>query len=305
MEKKTIIFVLGPTASGKSAVAAGLAEKLNGEVVSCDSMQVYKDMDVLTQHPAPDLIFKVPHHLVGIMPPEEEFNAAKYRELAGIAVEQIFSRGKVPVFSGGTGLYVKAFLDGLFPAPGKDRVIRDSLEKQASEKGREYLHSRLKEIDPVSASSIEPGDLRRIIRALEVYELTGKTFSAHKAETKGITGEYVPRLFALKVSRERLVKRIEKRVDDMFSSGLVEEVSALSGREISLTASKALGLAEVTLLISGESRLEEIKEQIKIKTRQYAKRQMTWLRGDDRVEWVDADRPIPEIVLEIVQKAGR
>ena len=303
-KKQTIIFILGPTASGKSKTAVRFSEIVRGEIISCDSMQVYRGMEILTQAPVGELLGRVSHHLVGIIPPEEEFNAAGFVELAAGVVDEVISRARVPVLSGGTGLYVKAFLDGLFQSPPKDEEFRERLEQEAAEKGNMYLYSKLQKIDPQAALKIDPQNLRRVIRALEIFELTGKTFSEKKAETKGMRDKYEPRLFALKVPRDVLIERINKRVEKMFAMGLADEVKSLMKRKISLTASKALGVKEVERFLAGELSLKQTKEEIKIKTRQYAKRQMTWLRAVEGVEWVDAERPADEIALDISDRAG-
>lgn len=302
--KPILVFILGPTASGKSEVAVRLAERIGGEIISCDSMQVYSDMEILTQAPGKDMVSRVKHHLLGVIKPEEEFSVAKFIELAAGAIEDILSRGKIPVLSGGTGLYVKALLEGLFSSPPKDKELREKLEREALEKGNMYLYGKLKKIDPEAASGIDPQNLRRVIRALEVFELTGKTFSEKKTETKGIGDRYNVGLFALEVPRDVLIGRIEKRVDKMFFSGLVDEVKELAGRKVSLTASKALGLKEVSCFVSGEIGSDEVKEELKIKTRQYAKRQMTWLRAVNHLEWVDAERAVDEIVFDVAERSG-
>jgi tRNA dimethylallyltransferase len=299
---KKLSFILGPTASGKSEVAAELARLIDGEVISCDSMQIYKDMDIITQTPPRAMLDSVPHHLVGAIRPEEEFSAARFAVLASETIKDIISRGKAPVFAGGTGLYVKALLDGLFPSPGKDELIRKELTDIAAEKGAGHLHGKLREIDPDSAAAIEPNNVRRVIRAIEVFRLTGERFSEKKAATKGISGEYDIRLFGLDVPRGVLKKRIDARVERMFAEGLVEEVKALSGRDLGITAVKALGIKEVSAYLAGDITLEEAREVLKKNTRQYAKRQMTWFKADKRMVWIDADRDARSIAREISEK---
>jgi len=295
-----LIFILGPTSSGKSAVAASLAEKIGGEIISCDSMQVYRDMDVLTQAPGKKLVSKIPHHLVRMIPPEEEFSAAKFSELARKAVEDILYRGKVPVFAGGTGLYVKALVDGLFDAPGKDEELRAHLEELAVERGNEHLHDMLAGLDPKAASEIHFNNVKRVIRAIEVYETTGKALSEKKQDTKGLNEKYACRMFALEWPREELYARIQRTVDRMFDSGLVDEVLALLSRNLSITAGKALGIKEVKAYLDGSISLEEAKEELKKNTRRYSKRQLTWFRADKRIKWLGADRPLEEIVEDII-----
>jgi tRNA dimethylallyltransferase len=303
-KKPTLVVILGPTASGKSEVAALLSESIKGEIISCDSMQIYKGMETVTQAPPCDITSRVKHHLVGIISPEKEFNAAEFAVLASRAIAEVISLGKIPVITGGTGLYVKALLEGIFSSPPGDNELRQRLEKEAFEKGNMYLHDKLKKIDPEAANNIDPGNLRRVIRAIEVFELTGKTFSEKKTETKGIDKEYDVKLFALKVPRDVLISRINERVERMFLSGLVEEVKRIMDLEIGLTASKALGIKETMKFISGGSSLDETKREIKTRTRQYAKRQMTWLRAVKGITWIDADRPGRDIAFDIAAKAG-
>lgn len=300
MKKHTIIFIVGQTASGKTRVAAELAKRTNGEVVSCDSMQIYKDMDIITQLPAEEIRLEVPHHLVAFLSPEEEYSAARYAQDAKRVIEDIISRGKGPIFAGGTGLYMKALVDGIFPSPEKDEKYRIELELLAREKGAEHLHRMLEKIDRETAAKLHPNDVRRVIRALEVHKNTGKTTYEKKKETVGIGDEYEIKIFGLDVPRDILYERINARLDRMFGSGLVSEVEGLLERKLSKTARKALGIKEVAALLAGELETEEAKELLKKNTRNYAKRQLTWFRADKRVEWVDADRPVYEIVEEII-----
>lgn len=299
---QTIIFILGPTSSGKSKVAVSLAERINGEIISADSMQVYKNMDVLTQAPGEDLSARVPHHLIKMLQPEEEFSASRFVEEAENAVEMILSEDKVPILAGGTGLYIKSLVDGLFSSPPRNDEIRERLELIATEKGTEHLHRKLQEVDPGSAEKIHENDLRRIIRALEVFEVTGSTMTLKKEETKGISDGYDCRMFGLKLPRDVLYKKIEDKVDKMFEDGLVDEVKSLGKRDLSITADKALGIKEVAAFLKGETTLEEAKTELKKNTRRYAKRQLTWFRGDPRITWLDADRDAEAIAEEIVSR---
>lgn len=295
--KNKIIFILGPTASGKTKVAIELAKRLNGEVVSCDSMQVYEKMEIITQSvidPATG------HHLLKVISPEEEFNAAKFIKMATGAIRAILKKGKLPIFAGGTGLYVKRLLDGIFSSPPKDIKLRRTFENIAKEKGNEYLHDELKKVDPVRAGELHFNDTRRIVRALEIFKLTGGKLTDKKNDSRGIFNKFDCRLFGLSLPRDVLYARIEARVDAMFNEGLVEEVKALKKRALSLTASKALGVKEVMAHLDGKMNLEETKKELKKNTRRYAKRQLTWFRADGRIEWIDADRDIGEIVDEIL-----
>ncbi|RKY42876.1 MAG: tRNA (adenosine(37)-N6)-dimethylallyltransferase MiaA [Candidatus Makaraimicrobium thalassicum] len=298
-EGRRVLFIVGPTSSGKSAVAVFVAERLNGEILSCDSMQVYKDMDVITHAPGSGLLRRAVHHLIGIVPPEEEFNAARFVEEAGRGIDSIISRGRLPIVAGGTGLYMKALIDGIFPSPPKDESLRRELRRAASEKGRTYLYRQLGEIDPETAARLHPNDLRRIIRALEVYRLTGRTIHEKKTESEGISRKYDCRIFVLNIPRKLLYARVDAAVDEMFEKGVVEEVKRLQKRRLSLTAGKALGVGEITAFLRGETSLEKAKEELKKNTRKYAKRQLTWFRADRRVEWIDADRDAADIAEEI------
>jgi tRNA dimethylallyltransferase len=262
-------------------------------------MQVYKGMDVITQAPAKAVLARAPHHLLKFLAPSEEYSAARYAEDAEKVIEDVISRGRVPVFAGGTGLYVKTLVDGIFEAPSKDEGLRRRLEEEAREKGAEYLHARLAQRDPQTAAKLHPNDLRRVIRALEVLELTGRTIHEKKKEREGISGEYDIRMFGLDVPREELYACIDKKVDEMFAAGLVGEVEHLIGGDLAATARQALGVKEVSAHLEGAMTLAEATEELKKNTRRYAKRQLTWFRADGRIVWVDAARSAEEIVREI------
>ncbi len=299
-----VTFIVGPTSSGKSAVAVELAEKMNGEIISCDSMQIYRDMDTVTRAPQEALTKRAEHHLIRIIPPEEEFNAALYAEKAKGAISSVIKKGKVPIITGGTGLYMKALLDGIFADPGKDEELRARLGREARENGTEALYLKLKEIDPGAASKIHANDAKRIIRALEVYYLTGVTMTEKKTETEGLHTKFKCRVFGLNLDRKSLYARIENSVDSMFEEGVVEEVKRLRESPLSITAGKALGIREISLYLDGKMSLEAAKSEIKKNTRRYAKRQMTWFRADKRVEWIDADRPAGEVAGDILERIG-
>jgi len=300
--KEKIIFIVGPTSSGKSAVALSLAEKIEGEIISCDSMQIYRDMEVISQTPADKSLSRVKHHLVRVILPEEEYSAARFMEEAEKAIVSIHSSGRTPIVVGGTGLYMKALIDGIFDSPGKDEAFRDILERTAIEKGREYLYRELERKDPVTAAGLHPNDKRRVIRALEVMEQSGRSMHEKKAEADGIWERYDCRIFGLDIPRETLYTRINAAVDRMFGEGLVEEVKKLRQRQLSLTAEKALGIKEVSAFLDGEVSIEEAKEELKKNTRRYAKRQLTWFRGDKRVVWIDGDRAVCDIADEMLGK---
>jgi tRNA dimethylallyltransferase len=286
-ERPLIIFILGPTGVGKSDFAIRLAKKIKGEIISCDSMQAYKGMAIISQQPPPEARDIIPHHLVGILSPSKEWSAANFAENAYRLVEDIIQRRRVPLIVGGTGLYARAFIKGLFPSPAKDGRLRKKLYKEATAKGRKKIYNKLLKVDPSYASRIHPNDLRRIIRALEVYELTGKPISEHHASTKGIEDRYKTLIFVLNRKRKELYKRIDERVEEMFNRGVVEEVKRLRRQKISQTAKAALGYDEIDDYIKGKSNLERTKELVKRNTRHYAKRQLTWFRKEQNARWLE------------------
>ena len=302
--KAKVVFIVGPTSSGKTAASIKLAKKLNGEIISCDSMQVYKDMDIITRVSGDEALSDVSHYLVKTISPEEEYSAARFIEESTGFIEQIVSKGKVPVIVGGTGLYMKSLVDGLFSSPPKDEDLREELEREAEEKGGEYLYRKLEEVDPETASRLHPNDIRRVIRALEVYELTGETINEKKKESEGISPEYDCRIFGMEFPRDVLYERINATVEKMFDEGLVELVENLCKRKLSKTASKALGIKEVRAFLNGQTGIDGAVEELKKNTRKYAKRQLTWFRADSRVVWVDANRSVDEIVEDILLLLG-
>ena len=282
-----IVAVVGPTASGKTGAAVRLASILNGEIVSCDSMQVYKDMPVLTQCPSEEELAAAGHHLVSHVAPEEEYSAAAFAKEAAAIIESVCRGGRVPIITGGTGLYLKALVDGLFPSPAKNTELRERLLKDAEKEGPSYLYDRLKAADPDTAAKVHPNDAKRIIRALEVFYLTGVPMSVHKKNTEGIKGRYKITMFGINPPRPILYERINARVDRMIENGAVDEVRCLLGRKLSITARFALGIKEITGYIEGEYDMETAKELLKQNTRRYAKRQLTWFRADKRIRWFD------------------
>jgi len=279
----SIIFLIGPTASGKTKLSLKLAKKLNAEIISCDSMCVYEGMDILTSKPSKGDRRKVRHHLIDVISPTREFNVAEYRGLALEIMEDILGRGKTPLFVGGSGLYVKAVIDGLFPSSKKDLAFRKRQERLVKRYGNNYLYRKLQKIDPVSAKKIHPNNVRRVIRLLEIYHTDKKRPSELKKKTEPL--KYPFKIFGLEVEREKLYYNIGKRVDDMFRQGLVQEVKRLSKKKLSLTARGALGYKEILGYLQGEYSLEEAKELLKRNTRRFAKRQMTWFRADNRIQW--------------------
>lgn len=282
-----MVFLVGPTAVGKSAVGVCLAGKIGGEIISCDSMQVYKGMEILSCQPDDKLKKKVPHYLISEVLPSMDFNVSAYRGRAIKKIEEIIKRGKVPVFVGGTGLYMSIVIDGIFAVKAQDLALREKFYQQALEHGSVFLHERLKAVDPEAAGKIHPNDTKRIVRALEVFEITGKPISLLQKQRKGITDKYDVSIFCLNMERDRLNARIEQRVDEMFEFGLVDEVKGLLKKKLSMTASKAIGIAELKGYFDGEYSLQKAKEKICRNTCLYSKRQLTWFRKDKRVKWVD------------------
>ncbi len=278
-----VIFLVGPTASGKTKLSLKLAKKLNAEIISCDSMSIYKGMDVLTSKPSKADRRKVKHHLIDVISPTKEFSVSEYRRLAIAAIEDILKRGKTPLFVGGSGLYVKAVVDGLFTSAGKDEKFRKAQHALAEKYGKRYLYNKLKKVDPERAKKIHLNDLRRIVRALEIYR-TEKRRPSELLKKREALG-YSFKIFGIDMPREKLYKNINKRVEDMFRQGIVKEVKNLSRRKLSLTARKALGYNEVIGYIKGDLLLGQAKELLKKNTRHFAKRQLTWFRPDKRIAW--------------------
>lgn len=280
----SVFFLVGPTASGKTKLSFELAKNLNAEIISCDSMCVYKGMDILTSKPSALDRKKTKHHLVDIISPAKEFSVAKYRLMALDVIEDILKRGKTPLFVGGSGLYVKAVVDGLFSSNKKDAGFRKRQEQLAEKYGKIYLYNKLKKIDPVIAKKIHPNNLRRVIRALEIYHTERKRPSELKQKTEPL--RHKVNIFGLKIDREELYENIDHRVDHMFERGLAREVKNLSKRKLSLTAKAALGYKEVLGYLKGKYSIDEAKELLKRNTRRFAKRQLTWFRADKRIQWI-------------------
>ncbi len=284
--KKSVIFIVGPTASGKSRVAAALAKKINAEIISCDSMQLYKGMDILTSSPSAALMKRIKHHLIGTIAASREFNVYKYRREALKAVKKILKKGKTPLFTGGTGLYVSALIDGIFSAGKTLPDLRIQLYSQAETLGSNYLHRELSKVDRQAAKRIHPHDTKRIIRALEVFQATGKPISELQKNRQGLAKDYTVKIFCLNPPREKLYKMINARVEEMFRQGLLSQARCLLKKKLSRTAAYAIGLNELSGYLNGLYGLEEAKRRIKLNTRHYAKRQLTWFRRDKRIEWI-------------------
>ena len=276
-----IIAIVGPTAVGKTALAIKLAKELDGEIISCDSMQIYKGMDIGTAKPTKEEISSVPHHLIDIKEPNEEFSCADYAILAKECIEEISKRGKTPIFCGGTGLYLDSVIEiGSFSSGFKDEAYRNQLEQLAKEKGTEYVHGLLKEIDNESAEQIHCNNVKRVIRALEIYKCTGITKSEWDKKSKDQAPPYEATVIFLTCKdRELLKNRIDMRVDMMLEAGLLEEARDLYGRGLlkeEFTSFGAIGYKELIPYFEGSDSLDSCIERLKISTRQYAKRQLTW-----------------------------
>ena len=288
-----IICVVGPTASGKTKLAVQLAKLYDGEVVSCDSMQIYKHMDIGTAKPTKEEMEGVAHHLIDMVEPGEDFSAGKYVQLADACVQDILSRGKTAVIAGGTGLYVDSLIAGRSFAPVPQTGRREALEAQLRENGGEAMLARLRSIDPEAAARLHPADEKRIVRALEVYEETGKTITQHNLETQAIPPRYRPVWIGLDyLDRAVLYRRIDLRVDLMMEQDLLNEAKRVwEHRDTYKTAAQAIGYKEFFPYFAGESALAPCVEKLKQASRNYAKRQLTWFRHMEGICWLDASAP--------------
>ncbi len=285
---KRIIAIVGATASGKTALAVELAKELQGEVVSCDSMQIYKGMDIGTAKPTKEEKCEIPHHMIDISEPDQRFSVADFVKLAREAIEDILSRGKVPILAGGTGLYMDSVLFNIeFPDFEEDLDFKSKMEELLKLKGKEALHDELKKRDMEAAEKIHPNNTRRVMRALEVCEATGKTFSEVSREAKK-TPLYDALVLGIDVSRERLYEKIDKRVDIMIENGLLEEVESLkkSGVKRDTTAIQAIGYKELYDYFDGLCSIDEAIDKIKQESRRYAKRQLTWFKRNQDINWI-------------------
>jgi tRNA dimethylallyltransferase len=286
-----IISVVGPTATGKTRLAVDIALKYNGEVVSCDSMQIYKRMDIGTAKPTEQEILGVPHHLIDIIEPDESFSVADYTTLANNAIEEIHSRGKFPIVAGGTGLYFNSLIDNIqFGETLTDYALREKLKLVADENGGQTLIDILSEFDPETAAKLHPNNVGRIIRAIEVYKTSGITMTEHQRISREKPSNFKSCTIGLFYSeRSILYNKINERVDIMIKSGLILEVKQLlaSGIKRSATSLQAIGYKELIKYLNGEESLEQASEIIKQETRRYAKRQLTWFKRDVRINWID------------------
>ena len=285
-----ILVICGPTASGKTALAVELALRHHGEVVSADSMQIYRRMDIGTAKPTREEMRGVPHHMLDVADPEEDFSVARYVDMAAKCVDDILSRGKLPILAGGTGLYIDSLLSGRTFAPFQpDSPLRGQLEEQLRREGGAAMLARLAQVDPDSAARLHPNDEKRIVRALEVYQSTGKTITQHNLETQAIPPRYDALTLALAFERrEDMWSRIDRRVDQMMDQGLVAEVQGLldSGVPAKCTAMQAIGYKEIAAALLSHGDVSAGAEEVKLRSRQYAKRQLTWFRRNRAARWL-------------------
>lgn len=291
--KKPLIVLTGPTAVGKTSLSIQLAKRIGGEIVSADSMQVYRYMNIVSAKIMPEEMEGVPHHLVDILDPREDFHIVRFQEMALEAMKGIYERGHIPMLVGGTGFYIQAVTRGIdFTRADQMDDRRKELEDLAEEYGAEYLHSLLSEKDPAAAASIHPHNIKRVIRALEFYEQNQKPISQHNLEERQKESPYALSYFVLNMPRELLYRRIDERVDRMMEEGLLQEVQMLldMGVHRPMTSMQAIGYKEIADYLEGVYPLEEAVRVLKRDTRHFAKRQLTWFRREPDVIWVDKDR---------------
>lgn len=306
MEKPTVIVICGPTASGKTALSIELAKKINGEIVSADSMQIYKDMDIGSAKVTHEEMQGINHYLIDQVYPNERYSVANYKQDAKNAIEDIIKKGKTPIVVGGTGLYIDALI---YEIEYKDIVIneeyRKQLEKIRDEQGLEVLYKKALEIDPKAMEKISPNDFKRITRVLEIYEATGKTKTQQEAESRLNEIPYDYKVFAINYDRDKLYERINKRVDIMLEKGLIQEVENLLNKYSEFpTAMQGLGYKEVKQYFNGELTKEEMIEKIKQESRRYAKRQFTWFRKNKQTIWIDGQAQINDNINIILEESN-
>ena len=291
-KKRPMIVLTGPTAVGKTKLSIALAKAVNGEIISADSMQVYRHMDIGSAKITAEEMQGIPHHLIDVLEPWDEFNVVVFKEMCEKCLEGIYERGHIPIVTGGTGFYIQALLKDIdFTENEEDKSYREQLEKLADENGAEYLHQMLLEVDPASGNAIHANNIKRTIRALEFYHLTGEKISEHNEKEKEKGTAYNSCYFVLNAPRDLLYNRIEQRIDEMLDMGLVEEVKALRdmGCHRGMVSMQGLGYKEILAYLEGEISLETAVEILKRDTRHFAKRQLTWFRREQDVIWVNKD----------------
>lgn len=289
-KKPPLVILTGPTAVGKSALSIALAKKIGGEIISADSMQVYRHMDIGSAKIMPGETGGIPHHLIDVLEPAEEFNVVLFQQMARQAMKEIHDRGHIPVVVGGTGFYIQALLYDIdFTENDEDTALRKRLEETAKTQGCDVLYERLRQIDPESCGTIHPNNVKRVIRAIEFYEKTGRKISEHNKEQRGNSSPYTFAYFVLNDDRDKLYRKIEERVDHMMGNGLLEEVAGLAraGCRRDMVSMQGLGYKELLDHLDGRISLEEAVYLIKRDTRHFAKRQLTWFRRERDVIWID------------------
>ena len=298
----SLIFIVGPTAVGKSEIGLSVAQRFNAEIICCDALQVYREIVIASDKPSTQARVLVPHHLVDILSVTEDFNVARYRDLALAAIQEVHARGKTPLIVGGSGMYMSVLLDGIFEGVNVEEDIREELAQELLVKGSAVLHDRLQVLDPQAAAKIHPNDPQRVLRALQVAISTGKPLSELQQKREGLWGKMPISIFALNRPREELYQRVEARVDEMFTKGLLEEIKQVAALPLSTTARKLIGIPEVMGYLNGEYDLERAKYLMKLNTRHYVKRQLTWFRRDKRLTWIDitADQSVQQVVDFII-----
>lgn len=302
--KQKLVVVAGPTASGKTRLAIEIAKRFNGEIVGADSMQIYKYMDIGTAKPTAEERAEVPHHMIDFLEPDAPYSVAEYTEDAHKVIAEIASRGKLPVMCGGTGLYINSVVDDVtFGDFETDYALREELQKTAEAEGAQKLLEMLAEFDSESAQRLHPNNIRRIIRAIEFYKVTGTTISAHQKMTKERESRYEPIMLSIAWDRQELYERINKRVDIMLEEGLFDEVRSMMERGYTkqLNSMQGIGYKEVMDCINGLMTYDEAVELIKQSSRRYAKRQLTWFRRDARINWVNAENAVEEAIKIIAE----
>lgn len=307
MYKPKVIVICGPTASGKTALSIELAKKIDGEIISCDSMQIYKDMNIGTAKVAKEEMQGIRHYMIDFVSPDTRYSVADYKNDAEKAIETIINKGKIPIIVGGTGLYVDSLIYGIeYPEIKFDEEYRKRLEKEADEKGLEFLYNKAKEIDKQAMQKISPNDKKRIIRVLEIYHATGKTKTEQEIESRKKEIKYEYKVFAINMNREKLYERINIRVDKMIENGLIEEVENLKKKYDHFpTAMQGLGYKEVVEYLQNQITRDEMIEKIKQESRRYAKRQLTWFRKNKETIWIDGLEKIEHNINIIEQEINK
>lgn len=288
--KKKLIILTGPTAVGKTATSISFAKRIGGEIISADSMQVYRHMDIGSAKITVEEMEGVPHHLIDVLEPSEDFNVVRFQQMARKAMEEIYSRGHIPIITGGTGFYIQAILNEIdFEDTEENTKFRMVMNELAEEKGNEYLHEMLRQVDPKSAEQIHPNNRKRVIRALEYYEQTQSPISEHNEEQRTKQSPYQFVYFVLNRDRKELYERIDKRIDIMLEQGLLEEVKwlASAGYTKDMVSMKGLGYKELLTYLDGECSLEEAIYRLRRDTKHFAKRQLTWFRREREVTWIE------------------